>query len=161
MKNERIIIGLLILNLILCVLAPLAYRITANNITLEEFVRGYADEVEMRKRRSWWGDRMRQQMSGPMRQEYAILELRRILAHLEQSFHVELLEDREIRDQTSWLLDRLSKWYDMNEPEREALFYEYVEQLPKDRPAFFFAPIEPMRDPNWAAGPNQLPWSID
>jgi len=161
MKNERIIIGLLILNMIICALAPLAYRIGANKKIVEKIVSVYADRAEELRRRSLWPAQWRQPMPDAMRQEYAIMELHRVLAHLEQSFLVGLRQDSETLSQTHWLIDRLSKWSDMTEPERKALFYEYVEQLPKDRPGIFPAPIEPMRDPNWAAGPNQLPWSID
>ena len=156
MKNERIIIGLLILNLIICVLAPLAYRVTVNEKNVEEIVRVYADRAEERRRRSLWPAQWRQPMPDAMRQEYAIMELRRVLAHLEQSSLVGLRQDSETLSQTHWLIDRLSKWSDMTEPERKALFYEYVEQLPKDRPGIFTAPIEPMRDPHWRSDPNQL-----
>jgi len=161
MKKKAKIIGLLTVILTVCALVLLAYRIGANKKTVEKIVRVYGDRAEERRRRSLWPAQMREPMPESMRQEYAILELRRILAHLEQSFHVGLLQDKETRDQTSWILDRLSKWSDMNEPERRALFHEYVEQLPKDRPSLFFAPIEPMRDPHWRSDPNQLPWSID
>ena len=161
MKNERIIIGLLILNLILCALAPLAYRVTVNKKNVEEIVRVHADEAEERRRRYWWPDSTRQLMPDAMRQEYAILELRRVLADLEQSSLVGLRQGSETLSQTHWLVDRLSKWSDMNDTEHKALFYEYVEQLPKGRPGIFTAPIEPMRDPHWGTDPNQVRWSID